>query len=68
MAKCKLCPRKRVCRDECYGELPCDFALAFDRLAHKLDLKAVCLASVQADRTELRKEVERLRERLGNQA
>ncbi len=54
MAKCKQCPYKRTCRNECYGEQPCDFALAFDRLAHKLDLKTACVASLQADRAELR--------------
>lgn len=47
--KCKLCPRKRVCRDECYGENPCDFALAFDKLARKIDRKTVCIESLKAD-------------------
>lgn len=47
MSKCKFCPMKRHCKDECYGENPCDFALAFDRLAHKLDLKTVCIESLK---------------------
>lgn len=36
MAKCKTCPHKKICRNECYGENPCNFALAFDRLARKI--------------------------------
>ena len=47
--KCKLCPRKRVCHDECYGENPCDFAVAFDKLARKLDLKTVCIESLKSE-------------------
>ena len=38
---------KKHCKSECYGENPCDFALAFDRLAHKLDLKTVCIESLK---------------------
>lgn len=52
--KCKLCPRKRVCRDECYGENPCDFALSFDRLARKIDIKTVCIESLRADITQMK--------------
>lgn len=37
MAKCKHCPHKRTCRDACYGDIPCDFALAFDKLAAKVE-------------------------------
>jgi len=34
--KNKLCPYKKVCRDECYGETPCCFAKAFDGLQRKI--------------------------------
>lgn len=37
MAKCKTCPHKRTCRDVCYGDNPCDFALAFDKLSRKIE-------------------------------
>ncbi len=33
----KFCPYKKFCREECYGSQPCDFALAFDKLARKLE-------------------------------
>lgn len=59
MGKCKLCPRKRVCRDECYGSNPCCFALAFDSLARKLDRKTVCIESLKADIEKAKAEVER---------
>ena len=36
MAKCKYCPCRRTCRDECYGDNPCEFATAFDKLGTKL--------------------------------
>lgn len=49
MSKCKLCPVKKHCKDECYGETPCAFALAFDRLARKLDLKTVCIESLKEE-------------------
>ncbi len=39
MAKCKQCPRRKTCRDECYGDNPCDFALALDRLSRKIDAR-----------------------------
>lgn len=35
MKKCKLCPYRRHCRNECYGENPCVFAKAFDGLQKK---------------------------------
>ena len=58
MAKCKICPRKRVCRGECYGDNPCDFALTFDRLGKKLDRKTVCVESLNAEKTQLRRELD----------
>lgn len=33
----KLCPYRKRCADTCYGENPCDFALAFDDLSKKLE-------------------------------
>ena len=57
MSKCKLCPRRRVCRDECYGENPCDFASAFDRIGHKIDLKDSCIESLRAERDEAKVKV-----------
>ena len=33
----KLCPYKKTCIDACYGEQPCDFALAFDKLQNQLE-------------------------------
>lgn len=38
MAKCTTCPHWRTCRDECYGDNPCDFAVAFDRLSRKTNM------------------------------
>lgn len=35
--KNKICPYRRECRDECYGESTCCFALAFDGLQSKID-------------------------------
>ena len=48
--KCKLCPRKKVCHDVCYGENPCDFALAIDKLARKIDLKTACIESLRKEK------------------
>lgn len=48
--KNKICPYKRVCRDECYGDNPCCFAKAFDGLNKKLQ--------------NLKRENERLKERI----
>lgn len=39
MAKCKACPHKKTCRDECYGENPCHFAWAYDRLTRKVEAR-----------------------------
>ncbi len=39
MAKCRACPHKKTCRDECYGENPCDFAQAYDRLTRKVEAR-----------------------------
>lgn len=52
MAKCKMCPRWRVCRDECYGENPCDFALVFDQIEKRLGLKETCIESLRSERDE----------------
>lgn len=49
MKKCKHCPMKKHCKDECYGENPCAFALTFDNLARRIDLKTVCIQSLRAD-------------------
>lgn len=57
MEKCKLCPRKKVCQDECYGENPCDFATAFDRLGRDLDLKTVCIESLRDERDKAKAKV-----------
>lgn len=54
MAKCKKCPRWRVCRNECYGESPCEFAVAFDQIGKKLDTKTTCAESMKAERDEAR--------------
>lgn len=35
MAKCMTCPHWQTCQEECYGDNPCDFATAFDRLSRK---------------------------------
>lgn len=37
MKKCKYCPYKKHCCNECYGENPCDFAKAFDRMGKKIE-------------------------------
>lgn len=50
--KCKLCPMKKHCKDECYGENPCAFALAFDNLGRKIDRKTVCIESLKAELKE----------------
>lgn len=52
MKKCKLCPYRRTCKDECYGENPCSFAKAFDALGKKLELKMVCIESLRSQRDE----------------
>lgn len=52
MKKCKPCPYRRTCKDECYGENPCSFAKAFDALGKKLDLKTVCIESLRSQRDE----------------
>lgn len=57
MKKCKHCPMKRHCKDACYGENPCDFALAFDKLARRIDLKTVCIESL---RSELQKKNDKM--------
>ena len=43
---------KKHCKDECYGENPCAFALAFDNLARRIDLKTVCIESLKAELQE----------------
>ena len=47
--KNKLCPDRKVCRCECYGENPCEFSKAFDRIARKLDLRQVAIDSLRAE-------------------
>lgn len=39
MAKCKSCPHKKTCKNECYGENPCEFALAYDWLTRKVEAR-----------------------------
>lgn len=53
--KCKMCPRQRICSDECYGENPCDFALAFDRIGKRIDLKTACVESLREEQDERQK-------------
>lgn len=52
--KCKHCPQRKYCKDECYGENPCDFALAFDKLARRIDLKTVCIESLKEEIRQLK--------------
>ncbi len=59
--KNKLCPMKKVCRDVCYGENPCCFALAFDGLARKISRKTAYIESLKADAELLKAEIERLK-------
>lgn len=56
--KNKFCPYKKVCRDICYGENPCEFAKAFDGLAKKIDLKTVCIESLRAENAALKAQLE----------
>lgn len=60
MAKCKLCPCKKTCRDACYGDNPCAFALAFDGLARKIDRKTVCIDSLKAENKKLQERIDTL--------
>lgn len=55
--KCKHCPQRKHCKDECYGENPCDFALAFDKLARRIDLKTVCIESLKEEIRQLKETV-----------
>lgn len=55
MAKCKTCPHRKTCRNECYGENPCDFALAFDRLSRKIAEKDKVIAKKRAESRDMRK-------------
>lgn len=57
MKKNKLCPYKKHCRDECYGENPCSFAKAFDGLQRKID-------RLKAENQELKADNENLNKRL----
>jgi len=50
MTKCKLCPCKKTCRDECYGENPCEFAKAFDHIEQKIE-------SLRSDHDELERRI-----------
>lgn len=53
MKKNTLCPYKRHCNNECYGENPCDFAKSFDRLQRKIDRLTKENESLKADRESL---------------
>lgn len=55
MAKCKDCPHKKTCRDECYGDNPCDFALAYDRLARKVKARDDIIQKQRVELGVLRK-------------
>ncbi len=57
MSKNRLCPYRKTCRDICYGENPCAFALAFDGLSRKIDRKTVCIESLRADKSALEAEL-----------
>lgn len=57
MSKNRLCPYRKTCRDICYGENPCAFALTFDGLSRKIDRKAVCIESLRADKAALEAEL-----------
>jgi len=50
MAKCKFCPCEKTCRCECYGENPCEFAKAFDRIEQKI-------VSLRSDHDELERRI-----------
>ena len=54
--KCKQCPKRATCKDACYGEPPCEFALAFDALIRELDDKQVCMESLRKERDEARQQ------------
>lgn len=56
--KNKFYPCKKTCRDNCYGELPCAFAQAFDGLARKIDRKTVCIESLRAENAALKARLE----------
>lgn len=53
MSKNKLCPMKKHCKSECYGENICAFAKKFDYISHKLDLKLTCIESLREERDQL---------------
>lgn len=57
MKKCKHCPMKKHCKDECYGENPCAFALAFDKLARRIDLKTRRIKSLNVDLRKMNAEM-----------
>lgn len=56
--KNKLCPYKKTCRDNCYGEIPCPNAQAFDGLSRKIERKTVCIESLRAENAELKAKLE----------
>ena len=37
MKKNRFCPYRKTCSDVCYGDQPCEWALAFDKMARKLE-------------------------------
>ena len=55
--KNKLCPRRKVCRDACYGDIPCDFAKALDKLQSQNDKLLRKIAKLERRNEELEKEV-----------
>ena len=47
--KCKLCPIKKKCQNDCFGETPCEFAKAFEQISFQLGLKDTCIQSLRAE-------------------
>lgn len=44
----KYCPYRRACADICYGSQSCDFAIAFDELAGKLERQRRKVVTLEA--------------------
>lgn len=53
--KCKLCPRKATCSDECYGEFPCEFAAEFEKLARSIAVQQQIIHDLSAENKALQK-------------
>ena len=60
MKRNKLCPYKKHCRDECYGESPCSFAKAFDGLQRKIDRLGEQNRKLSEEKEKLTARVEQL--------